>query len=406
MSSIKVLLYTSKVLKNGEHPIMLRVIKDRKPKYISIGASCAPEQWDEKKDLPKKKHPLYHELSVLIDSKKIEAKKLVIGLVNEQTEHSAEEVITVLRGSTVEKQQVLQYFDTVIEALKKQDRIGTAEIFKSTKNSLSTFRNGKDFDFSMVGHSFLSKWDESLQMKGVSLTSIFVYMRTFQRLINMAKENGLVKKDFAPFKEFSFSKYRRHKTKKRAIPKDDIKAIAAFEIEPHTSMYHSRNYFIFSYYNRGINFIDMALLKWKDINQGRLNYVRRKNKKNFTMALLDPAQEILSYYKEYYYNGQESFVFPILNPDYLSPVSVKNRCKKVLTQVNADLKEIAKELKLSESRLTTYVARHTYATVMKKSGQSTAVISEALGHDSESTTQIYLDSFENDVLDEASKAIL
>lgn len=385
---------------------MLRVIKDRKSKYISIGASCAIEQWDEKKDLPKKKHPLYHELSVLIDSKKIEANKLLLGLVNEQTEHSAEEVITVLRGAAVEKQQALQYFDTVIEALKKQDRIGTAEIFRSTKNSLSTFRNGKDFDFSMIGHSFLSKWDESLQMKGVSLTSIFVYMRTFQRLINMAKENGFIKKDFAPFKEFSFSKYRRQKTKKRAIPKDDIKAIAALEIEPHTSMYHSRNYFIFSYYNRGINFIDMALLKWKDINQGRLNYVRRKNKKNFTMALLDPAQEILSYYRQYCYTGLEGFVFPILNPNYLSPASVKNRCKKVLTQVNADLKLIAKELKLSESRLTTYVARHTYATVMKKSGQSIAVISEALGHDSESTTQIYLDSFENDVLDEASKAIL
>lgn len=406
MSTVKVLLYTSKVLKNGEHPIMLRVIKDRKPKYISVGSSCSASLWDDKANLPKKKHPLYHELSVLIQTKLLEAKKLIVEMKSEPAEYSLEEVTTTLKATTTAKQQVLQFFDTCVEVLKKQNRIGTAEIFVSTRNSLSLFRKGKDFDFSFITPSLLWKYHEALIERGAKLTSIFVYMRTFQRLVNMAKEQKMVKKSFDPFTEFGFGKYRKAKTRKRAISKEDVKRIGAYKAEEGSALSHARNYFMFSYYNRGINFIDMAHLKWEAIRSSRLNYVRQKTKKPFTMAILDPAAEILEYYKANYYDGPDSFVFPILNPAFLTPQSVKNRCKKVLREVNASLKTIASEVELSELKLTTYVARHSFATVMKRSGQSVAIISEAMGHDSESTTQIYLDSFENDVLDEASKAIL
>jgi len=406
MSTVKVILYTSKVLKNGEHPIMLRVIKDRKPKYISVGSSCSAALWDEKANLPKKKHPLYHELSVLIQMKLLEAKRLIVEMKSEQAEYSVEEVTTTLKAKTTSKQQVLQFFDNCVEMLKKQNRIGTAEIFVSTRNSLSLFRKGKDFDFSFITASFLWKYHEALIERGAKLTSIFVYMRTFQRLVNMAKEQKMVKKGFDPFAEFGFAKYRKAKTRKRAISKEDVKRIGAYDAEEGSALFHARNYFMFSYYNRGINFIDMAHLKWQDVRSSRLNYVRQKTKKPFTMAILDPAAEILEYYKTNYYDSPDGFVFPILNPAFLTPQSVKNRCKKVLREVNASLKTIASELELSELKLTTYVARHSFATVMKRSGQSVAIISEAMGHDSESTTQIYLDSFENDVLDEATKAIL
>ncbi|HPH88429.1 MAG TPA: Arm DNA-binding domain-containing protein [Chitinophagales bacterium] len=82
-ASIKVILYTSKLLKNGESPIMLRVIKDRKPKYISVGFSCHADLWDFENNIPKKKHPHYKEINLLIDSKKKEAGKLLLDLENE-----------------------------------------------------------------------------------------------------------------------------------------------------------------------------------------------------------------------------------------------------------------------------------------------------------------------------------
>ena len=406
MPSVQVLLRTHKVNKAGEHPIYLRVIKDRKARFMAIGVSCAPEWWDTKTNLPKKKHPLFHELVVAIESKKMEANKLLLDFSNDNIDYSVEQVKQNLRQAQKPKQQVLEFFDTVIQSLKDQQRLGTAEVFHHTKNNLSKFRKGKDFAFTEITPGFLGKYEEYCIARGNALTTRSVYMRTFQRLVNMAKTERFVKKDFDPFNEYGFAKFRKPKTRKRAIPKEDVMRIKDLETELHSALFHAKNYFMFSYYTRGINFNDMAKLKWSDISYNRVNYVRSKSKKPFSIGLLEPAAEILAFYKEHYYNGPESFVFPILNPEFLSPASIKHRIKKVLAQVNASLKKISAAVGIEEKKLTTYVARHTFATVLKKSGQSTSVISEALGHDSEHTTQIYLDSFENDVLDEASKALL
>jgi integrase len=118
-----------------------------------------------------------------------------------------------------------------------------------------------------------------------------------------------------------------------------------------------------------------------------------------------PAIDILKYYKKTYYDGEDSYVFPILNSTHKTAKSIDYRIDRMLKIVNKDLKEIATLAKIDEI-LTTYVARHSYATIMKRSGVSTSIISEALGHESEKTTQIYLDTFESKVLDEASMAIL
>ena len=96
-ASVKVILFKSKTLKNGEHPVMLRVIKDRKPKYISTGFSCTSDMWDEKNNLPKKKHPLYVEAKILFAQKSIEANKLIIGLENDNKDLSANEIKNKLK---------------------------------------------------------------------------------------------------------------------------------------------------------------------------------------------------------------------------------------------------------------------------------------------------------------------
>ena len=405
MSSVKVVLYTSKKLKNKEHPIMLRVIKDRKIKYLSIGASCSKNLWSEENNLPMKKHPLYEELLVLIDNKRLEATRLLLGLKADSKDYSAEEVRGRLKTIVTDKKTVFKYFDEMVSRLEKSERIGYANIFKATKNSLFKFRNGQDFEFTDITTSFIIKYEEDFLNRGVTLNSVFVFMRTFKTLLNYARKENIIKYEFNPFKDISFTKYRRIKTKKRAISKEEIQKIAKLKLKPETSIFHSRNYFMFSFYNRGINFIDMAFLKWKDIKKGRLNYNRKKTKEQFTIGMLEPAMEILKYYKKIYYDSEESYVFPILNESHETAKSKDNRIDKILKVVNADLKIIAGMAKINE-KLTTYVARHSYATIMRRSGASTAIISESMGHDSEKTTQIYLESFENIVLDEASKAIL
>lgn len=403
-ASIKVVLYTSKTLSNGEHPIMLRVTKDRKLKYIGLGYSCSKALWNDSENQPKRKHPHFKELNILIDKKKIEANKLLLEFDTEENGYSASEVKKKLVKSTSNK-SVSEYFDEVIERLEKSNRIGYANIFKSTKNSITTFTDGNELLFNEITPHFINKYEADCLSRGVKPNSIFVYMRTFKTLINYARNEGVVRNEYDPFKEINFTKFRKIKTVKRAISKEQIKAIANLKFEPNSSLFHAQNYFLFSYYNRGINFIDMAYLKWEAITDNKLTYTRSKTKENFNIGMLEPAIEILKYYKKNFPHSENDYVFPILDHTHVTAKSKDYRIDKVLKQVNGDLKIIGQTANIKE-KLTTYVARHSYATIMKNSGVSIGIISEAMGHSSEKTTQIYLESFENRILDEASKAIL
>ncbi len=404
MSEVKVILYTSKVLKNGQHPIMLRVIKDRKPKYVSIGYSSTPALWDEEAGLPKKKHPQQQEIILVIEKRRADARKYILEKTLDDKDYSAEEVIEKLNKKT-NRMTVFSFFDLHIKRLKEANRIGNAKVYQATKNSLMNFREGKDFQFSDINAAFLNRYEESFLKRNVTLNAIFVPMRTLKTLINFAKQEEIVRPDYEPFKDYSFKKFRGIVTKKRAISKEDIKRIEAFELKPGSSMFNSRNYFMFSFYCRGINFADMAFLKWSDIRNNRLEYVRKKTRKRLSVGLLEPAMAIIDYYRQTNFNGMESYIFPILNENHATAQAIENRTDKVLRMVNNDLKQIASELGINET-LTTYVARHSYATIMKHSGAPISIISESMGHQNERITQVYLDSFGNEVLDEVNRLIL
>lgn len=404
-TTIKVLLYTSKVLKNGESPIMLRVIKDRKSKYISVGFSCHIDLWDTKENLPKKKHPLYKEIVVLIDNKRLEAGKLLLDLESENKNLSAFEIQSKLKKEKSNNSSVLDYFESVIKRLIATGQIKNADVYRDTKRNLSYFLENRKIQFSEIDIQFLNKFEEHLKNKGKGGNTIFIYMRTFRALINKAIKENVCSEKYYAFKNFSLAKYTKIKTAKRAIPKVDIEKIKNLDLSEHQNLIDAKNIFLFSFYCRGINFIDIALLKWSNIYQNTLNYTREKTKERFNLELLLPAIEILEYYKEYTFTNKDSYVFPILNENHKTPQSIYNRRQKMNGKINKDLKDIAIKAEI-DADLTTYVARHSFATIMKKSGISTTIISQALGHDSEKTTQIYLESFENNILDEASKALL
>ena len=154
--------------------------------------------------------------------------------------------------------------------------------------------------------------------------------------------------------------------------------------------------FTFSYFMGGINFVDMAYLTEKNIIEGRLIYHRKKTSKLINLPLQEEAMMVLKRYK----NNSQGYLFPILSKEHQTEQQKLNRLHKVITKVNRALKAIGKELNIP-IKLTTYCARHSYATVLKRAGVSTSIISESLGHSSEKVTQIYLDNFENNQIDKA-----
>ena len=406
MTSAKVLLFTSKLLKNGEYPIVLRLTKDRKFKYISLGFSCSLDLWDDKNNYPKKKHPNHKEMTITIDSIRNKANREILNLENQGKEYSLEELANILQAEKKRKSiTIFNYFEEIISKKEQSGKVGYANAFIESLNKLKTFRNGKDLEFSDITFNFLKQYEDWLISQKLMPNTIFYYLRTLNTLLGYAKKEELVKPDYYPFKDFGFAKYRNVKTKKRAITKENMLAIINQELPIQSRLARSRDFFVFSYYCGGINFVDMAHLKWSNIINGRLEYNRQKTNEAYNIILLSPAQKILQYFRETNFVRQDSYIFPILSDFHKTPQQMRDRIHKVNRQTNEDMKEIAKMLGIDET-ITTYVARHSFATIQKKSGTPTAIISEMLGHDSEKTTKIYLDSFGNDVLDEAMKNLL
>jgi site-specific recombinase XerD len=146
--------------------------------------------------------------------------------------------------------------------------------------------------------------------------------------------------------------------------------------------------------------VDIAHLKWGNVEKNQLFYTRKKTNELINIPLVKNAMKILEIYKKYSNCKKEDFIFPILNQTHSTALSISNRLNKVNHQVNQDLQKIGETLEL-DVKLTTYVARHTFATVLKKEGISVSIIGQALGHEDEKTTRIYLDSFGSEIMQQA-----
>jgi site-specific recombinase XerD len=399
MATISIFFKDVEPLRNGEYNIFLRITKDRKHKYIKVGTS-SKEHWDYDKNLPAKKHPHYKELIIKIGQKQNEANKLLLTLDTENTDYSADHVRKSIDGDKSKKITVFSYFKTLTAKLKAANRLGYADVFNSTLKNLEKFREGKDFEFSDINKTFITDFVDFLKgrPKPLSDNAIFVYLRTFKTLLNYARTDSIVKETYNPFKDVSFKKYRSIKTKKRAITGDKVKEIIKLKLEPETRLWHSKNYFLFSYYTMGTNFSDMATLTWDCIANDTLTYIRTKTKKEYNIPLNDKAKGILEIYRK---ERKDNYIFPILFEDrHITPTQKRDRIKTELVHLNSDLSDIATKAGIDE-KLTSYVARHTAATTLKRSGETVATIKELMGHDSERTTEIYLDQLDNTVLKKA-----
>ncbi|MCS2500263.1 site-specific integrase [Bacteroides ovatus] len=241
-----------------------------------------------------------------------------------------------------------------------------------------------------------------LRSRENSSNTIGIRFRELRALYNKAIEDNLVHEKNYPFKRFKVARFSK-KTSKRAIKKEDIKRIMNVDLRLITKyhsplLYLSKDLFLFSYLGCGINLIDIAYLRYENITENRLRFNRHKTGQPINFALQGRLREIiLKYTKEGC--SPKDFIFPILDRRiHKTQQQQDDRIIKVTKGINRNLKKIGQFLNLSIP-ITTYVARHSFATVLKRSGVNISIISEALGHTNLSTTQYYLDSFENEQID-------
>lgn len=398
--SVSVICYKYKTLKNGECALMLRITKERKTTYQSLGVSINPAHWDFEKNLPKRNCPNRENLLRLITNKTKAYQDEILEMKIENKDFTAKSLVDKISNPTKRK-TVGELFLERIQELKDAQRLGYALSHEYVYKALIKFNGHLDIYFSEIDIDWLKNFEEWQHHQGASLNTIGIRFRTLRAIYNLAIQKKYVKAEYYPFQNYNVSKLHEI-TPKRALSKNAIQSIMNY-ICPTKNFYKELaiDLFTFSYFMGGINFIDMAYLTHSQIIDKRLIYIRTKTHKTINLPLQSKAIEIIKKYQ----TNSNPYIFPILSTFHKNEQQKRNRIHKVISKINQQLKEIGNELNLPIN-ITTYVARHSFATVLKRSGVSTSIISEAMGHSNEKVTQIYLDSFENEQVDAAMKNLL
>ncbi len=291
------------------------------------------------------------------------------------------------------RQSFFQFMQDEIKRLEALDRIRTSETYAATFRSICSFRSGKDFTWDEINEEEAIRYESYLKRNGKSMNTVSFYMRIFRAVYNRAVEKGLTLQHY-PFKHVYTGV---GKTRKRAVPLSVIKQLKQLELPLNSSLDFARDMFLFSFYTRGMSFIDMAYLKKKDLKDGFLIYRRRKTGQQLCICWEKCMQDII----EKYPLAETGFLLPIITRQggerrqYINAIHLVNRKLK--------------EMPLSAphvSQLSMYVARHSWASIALRQHIPLSVISESMGHESESTTRIYLASLDNSVIDQANARIL
>lgn len=229
MASIKVVLFTSKTLKDGTHPIMFRYILNRKTKYVSSGHNYHKKEWDSKNNCPSRKHPNKEELTHLLSKKLTDFRKKVIELQEEERLLSAEEFKQTAKQDKVSK----SFFDFVnqqIEGLREDGKIKTAATYYDSQKSFSNYLKGKDLLFREMTPQLMEGYEKYLKKRAVKDGTISVYMRTIRAVFNKAIKTKVAKKTEYPFDEYKIAKFDTT-TQKCVISKAKIDELLQLESE-------------------------------------------------------------------------------------------------------------------------------------------------------------------------------
>lgn len=398
MARIKAVLFTSREYKDETYPVMIRVTQRRKLKYFSMKISVPKDHWDEKEDLLNVK---VKDFSQIYKRKNIEIRKCQLKLMEIVSDLEALNhlytVEDIDRRYNVGSGALFNtYADNLIQELESINKMGNASAYRSASLALIRFMGKESICFEEIDYTLIKKFETHMISCGMKTNGISCYMRTIRAIYNRAIKEGFAKRENYPFVHY---KVKSEKTQKRALTKEQIIQIRNIDLSSDSGKEQARDLFMFSFYCMGISFVDIAHLKVQNVHDERINYSRQKTSQKYTIALVEPALEIIEKYSDL--QNPSDYVFPLLERNH---TEMHKLYAARATRNRTKLKQVGKIIDLPIT-LTPYVARHSWATIAKRSGVPTAVISEGLGHTTERTTQIYLDSFENEVLDTANRLI-
>lgn len=296
--------------------------------------------------------------------------------------------------SFILQKTLFHYMEERIAQLKEHGQYRTAETYQTTLNSFRRFRKNKDLPFEELNPKLLSDYEHYLKKRKLARNTISFYLKRLRAIHHKAvEEEGI--EDRHPFR---LTHTTSEKTVKRAVPLTIIRKLKAMYL-PDRSQRFARDMFLFSFYTRGMSFIDIAYLKKTNLKNGTLSYRRKKTGQALSMHWENCMREIAGHYAA---KASSPYLLSIINPKEKDD---RRQYYNASTLINRKLKKLGRRLGLP-SPLTMYVARHSWASIAREEGIPMSVISEGMGHESEKTTRIYLAALETQVIDRANQKIL
>ncbi|SMO56845.1 site-specific integrase [Fodinibius sediminis] len=401
-TTINFYLRTERTNARGESPIYIRVTHNRKSSIYSIGIAVQAKDWNEDKQRVRRSHDSYKKMNHEIDRMFTKAQNKMLELRAEDNV-SAKYIINVLKG--YEAKNFFTYGEEYIDRLEESGSVRLSKQTNVIVNKIEKFYGDKSLLLNEVDNKFLSGLQSYMKKECKNApNTIRKDLERLNRLFEEAKKDNLIKSN--PIDDFELPK--RQKSNKTALTLKQIKDIEKLDLKKSSRLWHTRNYFLFSFYNAGIRVGDLMKLKRENIfisdEEIRLRYLMNKTRTNTkpkwkNIKQLPQAIEILERYN-FQDKDPEEYLFPILDTSKnLQDPSVFDRDKQSKTaMMNRDLDDIAGLADIEEN-VTTHIARHSFANFARKKGMSLYSISKALAHSNLKTTEQYLNSFDEEMLD-------
>ncbi len=387
MATVKLKLNKSRALKDGSYPVVFQLLHQRKKEIVYTKYRMKENEFIPVLEKVSSNNyadcKISRELHKMTRSFYLQIKRL------EATgdEYTVKEIASAVAHKSAGKYILLDFIDSQIAWKKSMKKDGIAAAYRSTRSSLAKFVGSKQVKMSQINQRFVTCYKDFLSCNGVSENTEAYYMRNFRTLYNLAVKDGFVPKCTYPFKDICT---KPCKTVKRALDKEQMLRLTQSDLGANPELMQSRALFLFGFYAQGMAFVDIIFLRWKNICGNSISYRRHKSKQTIQITITPQIQAILD---EYGINKEnvDGYIFPIIQP-VINPQTDKNEYEQyrvALGRTNRHLKTISGKLGIAPS-LTTYTARHTWATLAREYGAPVATISTGLGHTKEEMTLVYL----------------
>ena len=397
MATVKIKFRPS-LVQGREGTLFFQIIHNRKVRQVYTTYHIMPEEWDAEKSAlsVRNNSPRVAFLMSLREKLRWDMARInrIIRMFDSgKGSYEVEDVVAEYEAYS-RLYTLFNYMENVIARLKGNGKNGTAANYRSALNSFKKYNDGEDILLDSVSSDTMEGYETWLEREGVVPNTSSFYMRILRAVYNRAVDEDVIE-DRRPFRHVYTGV---DKTVKRALPLAEIGRIKTMDLEAYPSLDYARDMFMLSFYLRGMSFVDMAFLRKSDLREGYVAYRRRKTGRILIIAWTDEMQCILDKYPE----NKSGYLLPILrNPES----DERHAYRNAAYIINKNLKKIGERIQ-SPGNISMYVARHSWASAARSKGIPLGVISEGMGHDSESTTRIYLASLEASVVDQANSLII